>query len=94
VAHPDPCSNQTRQAPPEKNIPPLQLARDEKVSFREVSSCHFKGKLLAGQGVRDIATVVTLFSFSLFSCFITGSKALLFKNDNPLMSEFRQFIHS
>lgn len=80
---------------PWKKYPPLQLARDEKVSFREVSSpCHFKGKLLAGHRVRDVAVVFTVFSLSLFSCFITGSKALLFKNDNPLVPEFRQFIHS
>lgn len=95
AVQPETSSNQTREAPLKKKYPSSQLARDEKASFREVSSsCHFKGKLLAGQGVGDVATVFTLLSFSLFSCIITGSKALLFKYDNPRMPESGQFIHS
>lgn len=95
ATHPDTSSNLTRQAPPEK-YPLLQLARDENVPFREVSSssCHFKDKLLAGRDIKDVAVTTAQFSYILFSCFITNSKALLFKNDNPLIPEFRQLIGS
>lgn len=76
-------------------ISPLQLARDEKPSFREISSSrHFKGKLLAGRDIRDIVIATTPFSFILFNCFTTDSKGLLFKNDNLLMPKFRQLIDS